>query len=151
MTPGIAGIEELSPSRAIFYCAAKSAVTTWSASIVTAQAVPVQSPVHVTNLEPAAGVAVSTTAVPCAKVVLQVVVQFTPVGVEVTVPAPPTATFRDLSCCAVNPPVDEPLVLANGDVPVASPPPPQLLSRPHNNSVDEIKRINSILSVSDTR
>lgn len=50
--------------------------------------VPAHAPDHPANVEPAAGVAVSVTAVPLAKLALHVVPQLMPVGELVTVPAP---------------------------------------------------------------
>jgi hypothetical protein len=50
--------------------------------------VPVQAPLQPANVEPVVAAAVRVTDVPLAKLALQVVPQFTPVGAEVTVPAP---------------------------------------------------------------
>jgi hypothetical protein len=50
--------------------------------------VPVHAPLQPANVDPLAAAAVSVTDVPLAKFALHVVPQFTPVGAEVTVPAP---------------------------------------------------------------
>ena len=54
----------------------------------TQAAVPLQAPLQPANTEPLAAAAVTVTEVPVAKLALQAVPQFTPVGDEVTVPVP---------------------------------------------------------------
>ena len=67
----------------------KVAVTEWSALIVRVQVpVPEQSPDHPAKVLPAAGVAVSVTAVPFAKLAEQFAPQSIPAGLLVTVPVP---------------------------------------------------------------
>jgi len=69
--------------------ALKVAVTFRAAVIEVVQVpVPVHAPLHPANVEPVAAAAVKVTDVPLAKLALQVLPQFTPVGDEVTVPAP---------------------------------------------------------------
>ena len=65
------------------------AVTERAAVMDTVQVpVPVHAPLHPANVDPLDAAAVSVTEVPLAKLALQVDPQFTPAGVEVTVPAP---------------------------------------------------------------
>jgi hypothetical protein len=65
------------------------AVTDWAALIVTEQVpVPVHAPLQPVKVEPVAGVAVSVTAVPLAKLAAQVAGQLMPAGTLVTVPVP---------------------------------------------------------------
>jgi hypothetical protein len=65
------------------------AVTARAAVIETVHApVPVQAPPQPVNVEPAEAAAVIVTDVPLAKFALHVAPQFTPDGVDVTVPAP---------------------------------------------------------------
>jgi hypothetical protein len=64
------------------------AVTFFAPPTVTEQVAPVQSPLNPENMLPAAGVGVSVTDVPMAKLVEQDVPQAIPDGVEVTVPLP---------------------------------------------------------------
>jgi hypothetical protein len=74
-------------------CAAKLAVTAWSACIATVQAfVPEQpAPDQPAKREPAAGVAVSVTEVPSPYFAEQVAPQLIPAGADETVPAPEPA------------------------------------------------------------
>jgi phage tail protein X len=73
-------------------CKANVAVTELAAFIVTVQApVPVQAPLQPVKVAPAAGVAVSVTAVPAANDAEHVVPQLMPAGVLVTVPGPAPA------------------------------------------------------------
>jgi hypothetical protein len=73
-------------------CRAKVAVTELAAFIVTLHVpVPVQAPLQPVKVAPAAGAAVSVTAVPLLKAAEQVVPQLMPAGVLVTVPAPAPA------------------------------------------------------------
>jgi hypothetical protein len=73
-------------------CRAKVAVTELAAFIVTVHApVPVHAPLQPVNVAPAAGVAVSVTAVPLLKDAEQVVPQLMPAGALVTVPGPAPA------------------------------------------------------------
>jgi len=62
-------------------------------------AVPVQAPLQPLNVEPALGVAVRLTVVPCAYVALQVAPQLMPVGELPTTPAPVPARLT-VSVCA---------------------------------------------------
>jgi hypothetical protein len=72
----------------------KVAVTVVLAASVKLHApVPVQPPAHPAKVEPALGVAVRVTAVPGAKLALQVVPQLIPEGLLVTVPVPVPAFF----------------------------------------------------------
>jgi len=74
--------------------AAKVAVIALAAVIVKTQvAVPVQPPVpdHPLNVDPAAGVAVSVTAVPLMNDAEQLAAQLRPAGADVTVPPPAPA------------------------------------------------------------
>ena len=66
----------------------KLAVQFRAALIVTLPSLQSASPVQPVNVEPAAGVAVSVTAVPLAKFSLQSAPQAIPAGFEVTVPVP---------------------------------------------------------------
>jgi hypothetical protein len=77
-------------------CSAKVAVTVCAAFIVTVQVlvVPVQPPLQPVKVDPAAGVAVSVTAVPLANVPEQVVPQLMPAGALLTVPAPGPALLK---------------------------------------------------------
>ena len=70
--------------------ALKLATTDCAADIVTEQTalLPLQAPLHAAKLEPADGVAVSTTRVPAGKVVAQLVPQLMPAGFETTAPPP---------------------------------------------------------------
>src|SRR6185295_17478497 len=73
-------------------CRPKFAVTEVAALIVTAHVpVPVHAPLQPVNVAPAAGVAVSVTAVPLLKDAEHVVPQLTPAGALVTVPDPAPA------------------------------------------------------------
>lgn len=67
------------------------AVTDLAASIVTVQVAPVQSPLQLVKLEPAAGVAVRVTDEAAANEPTHVPPQLTPAGLEVTVPEPAPA------------------------------------------------------------
>jgi hypothetical protein len=72
----------------------KVAVTEAAAVRVTAHVpVPLQAPDQPANVEPEAAVAVSVTAVPLAKLALQVVGQLMPEGLLVTVPVPVPALW----------------------------------------------------------
>ena len=72
----------------------KVAVTEWPALIVRVQVpVPEQSPDHPAKVLPAAGVAVSVTAVPFAKLAEQFAPQSIPAGLLVTVPVPVPAVM----------------------------------------------------------
>jgi len=72
------------------------AVTLVAALTVTAQVpVPVQAPLQPENVEPEAAAAVRVTLVPETTVVLQVLPQLMPVGLEVTVPVPVPALARE--------------------------------------------------------
>ena len=74
---------------------AKVAVTERAALMLTEQAaVPLQAPLHPVKVFPAAGVAVSVTAVPELKLLLQVAPQLMPAGAEVTLPDPLVVTFK---------------------------------------------------------
>ena len=57
-------------------------------NVITHDAVPLHAPDHPTNVEPAAGVAVSVTRVPERKLALQVGPQLIPAGLLLMVPAP---------------------------------------------------------------
>src|SRR2546425_3051478 len=73
-------------------CRVKVAVTVVAAESVTVQApVPEQPPLQPVKIEPAAGAAVSVTAVPLAKLAAQGAPQVMPAGLVVTVPAPAPA------------------------------------------------------------
>jgi hypothetical protein len=77
----------------------KVAVTLVAALIGTLQApLPLHAPLHAVKVEPLEGVAVSVTAVPCAKVVLHTVPQLMPAGELVTVPLPVPASATDSVC-----------------------------------------------------
>src|SRR5438034_11842158 len=81
----------------------KVAVTVVAAESVTVQApVPEQPPLQPVKVEPAAGTAVSVTAVPFVKLAEQVAPQVIPAGVLVTVPMPVPAleTVRTKVCDA---------------------------------------------------
>ena len=71
-------------------------MTVWAALIVTVQVpVPEQPPpLQPVNVEPAAGVAVSVTAVPLANAAAHVAPQAMPAGALVTVPGPAPARSR---------------------------------------------------------
>src|SRR5947209_1703289 len=85
--------------------AVKVAVTVVAAESVTVQApVPEQPPpLQPLKVEPAAGAAVSVTAVPLAKLAAQVAPQVMPAGLLVTVPAPvPALGTVSVKVCRVN-------------------------------------------------
>src|SRR2546422_899035 len=82
--------------------AAKLAPTLWGAFIVTVQveALPEQAPVHPTKVLPDAGAALRVTVVPSGNGWLQLFgpTQFSPVGLEVTVPEPPIVSTIGAVC-----------------------------------------------------
>jgi hypothetical protein len=75
---------------------AKVAVTLWFWLRVTLQLpVPLQAPLQPVKVEPLAGLALSATAVPAAKLALQADPQLIPLGLLVTVPLPVPALATD--------------------------------------------------------
>jgi len=72
------------------------------ASVEQTGPVPVQAPLHPTRTEPVVGVAVRVTALPAAKLALQVPGQEMPAGEEVTVPAP-LPPVETVSVCPAGP------------------------------------------------
>src|SRR5437867_1156966 len=106
---------------------AKVAVTEVAAVMVTVQVpVPVQPPLQPVKVEPAAGTAVSVTAVPLVKVAAQVALQEMPAGALVTVPLPvPLGLTVNVKVCSAKVAVTAvlaPGVAVHGFVPVQPPP-----------------------------
>jgi hypothetical protein len=85
-------------------CSANEAVTAVAeVSVIVQVPVPLHPPFQPVKLDPVAGVAVSVTAVPTAKLPEQVAPQLIPAGVLVTVPAPvPARLTPRLTDCKVN-------------------------------------------------
>src|SRR5262245_15021462 len=108
-------------------CTPKVAVTDIAALIVTVHVpVPVQAPLQPVKVAPAAGVAVSVTAVPLPKAAEQVLPQLMPAGALVTVPGPAPArvTVSAKDCPPKFAVIDAAALIVTVQVPVPEHPPP---------------------------